>query len=265
MNEMHEANRAVWNAWSPQWKARKDATQNWRHAFDKPWNPLDRSGIEHIERYLGSMAGRKAIVLGSGDNAATFALAGLGAAVTSVDISERQLEVAAERAQVLGVDITLHRGDISDLPELPGSEYHFACSVGLVAPWISDLRSYYAEASRLLVPGGLFLISEPHPVRHSFEHGRDYFDRGPFPMPYDPETLEELPHVDAADASHVYYGFHHTCAEYLTALIDAGLEILHVEEDAVPDDPQWLEAKQAGFPFSWQIISRKKGDLPADL
>ena len=52
IDRMHEANRAYWNAAYPGWKARKDATQNWRHAYDTPWNPLDRSGLRNLSTQM---------------------------------------------------------------------------------------------------------------------------------------------------------------------------------------------------------------------
>ena len=45
-----------------------------------------------ILRFAGDLHGKRACVIGSGDNYAAFALAGLGAQVTSTDISARQME-----------------------------------------------------------------------------------------------------------------------------------------------------------------------------
>ena len=97
MNKMHESNHEKWNAAAPRWKARRDAT-GWRRGHS-----LYEEGVEHIAQHLGSLEGKNAIVLGSGDNFAAFALAGMGATVTSVDISERQLEIASERAKTLAL------------------------------------------------------------------------------------------------------------------------------------------------------------------
>ena len=129
MNTMHEANRRKWDASAPRWKVRKGGT-DWRRVYLHPEGPLDKEGVEHISRHLGSLKGKNAVVLGSGDNKAAFALAGRGASVTSVDISERQLEVAAERAGILGIEIDFQQGDLSNLPSLPSGGYDFACSIG---------------------------------------------------------------------------------------------------------------------------------------
>jgi 2-polyprenyl-3-methyl-5-hydroxy-6-metoxy-1,4-benzoquinol methylase len=47
--------------------------------------------LELIRAYCRDLAGREVCVIGSGDNYAAFALAGLGARVTSTDVSEQQL------------------------------------------------------------------------------------------------------------------------------------------------------------------------------
>jgi cation diffusion facilitator CzcD-associated flavoprotein CzcO len=45
-------------------------------------------------KWLADVAGKSVAVLGSGDNQVVFALAGMGAKVTSIDISKQQLDVA---------------------------------------------------------------------------------------------------------------------------------------------------------------------------
>ena len=64
--------------------------------------------------------------------------------------------------------------------------------------------------------------------------------------------------VDPESSESVQYGFHHTCADYLMALIGAGFEILLVEEDPVPDLPEFDDRKAIRLPWNWQVISRKK-------
>ena len=295
MNKMHESNHTKWNAAAPRWKARRDSKGPWHRGHLVPervekaleyWreNALTEQGVEHIAQHLGSLEGKNAVVLGSGDNFAAFALASMGAAVTSVDISERQLEIAAERAKDLGLEITFHQGDISDLPTLPDGGYHFACSVGVVAIWISDLWQYYAEASRLLTPGGLFVVSEVHPVRQMWSNceyfiGEDamvgkeggntpeadffYFDRGPHQYLYNPETGAATEFVDPEDeenrdAENVQYIFQWTVSDYLMAMIDAGFEILHVWEEPTQNRDRWRQNCFHALPNGFRMVCKKK-------
>ena len=91
MHDQHEANRKRWNAASASYAAMGDRHGNWRKVVEEPgWAFLP----EELA-ILGDVTGQRACVLGSGDNLAVFALAGMGAEVTSVDISEAQIEVAS--------------------------------------------------------------------------------------------------------------------------------------------------------------------------
>ena len=281
MNEMHESNRTKWNAAAPRWKARREA-YGWGSSHWRRHHSLYPEAIEHINHHLGALEGKNAIVLGSGDNYAAFALAEMGANVTSVDISERQLEIASERAKVLGLEIDFHQGDLSNLSTLPEGGYHFACSVAIVAIWISDLWKYYAEASRLLAPGGLLQIGEAHPISHLLhnverftgenamtpEEGGDnpvfdhhYFDHGPHRYSYDPTYGAMLRFIDPKDGSasdHVQYQSHWTVSDYLMAMIDSGFEILHVRETTSRNLERWRENRFHALPRGLHIIGQKK-------
>ena len=94
MNRMHEANRTGWDAVSPVWQARIEQRGMWHRCHLDPALVLDSRELAH----LGSVSGRDVCVLGSGDNLVAFALAGMDARVTSVDISQAQLDRAASRA-----------------------------------------------------------------------------------------------------------------------------------------------------------------------
>ena len=125
-------------------------------------------------------------MLGSGDNQVVFALAGLGAKVTSIDISERQIKVARTRAAALGLQVEFRRTDVVDLRGFDDASFDLVYTGGHVAVWVSDLKRYYAEAARILKPERLLVVSEYHPFRRVWSKattrldvGFGYFDRGP--------------------------------------------------------------------------------------
>ena len=72
-------------------------------------------------------------VLGSGDNQVAFALAGLGAKVMSIDISDRQITVARRRAVALGLEMDFLRADIVDLRDLGDATFDLVYTGGHVA------------------------------------------------------------------------------------------------------------------------------------
>jgi hypothetical protein len=101
----HDANRAFWDASAEWWRAKEDVRGLWRRAAAEPscvFTPAEMPFVRDV-------AGKSVCVLGSGDNEAVFAFAGLGGVVTSVDISARRLEIAAERARTLGLTLSFVR------------------------------------------------------------------------------------------------------------------------------------------------------------
>jgi len=78
----HEANRAFCDASTMWWKEKEDKRGLWMKAHKDPSLVLSPAELP----FLKDVAGKDVCVLGSGDNEVTFALAGIGARVTSVDI-----------------------------------------------------------------------------------------------------------------------------------------------------------------------------------
>jgi SAM-dependent methyltransferase len=270
MNEWHEANRQSWDAVSPQWQAKIDARGEWRRAHLDPMVALRPQELA----YLGDVAGQEVCVLGSGDNLVVFALAGLGARVTSVDISQTQLDIAAHRAGELGLAITFVRADVTDLhapcaclswrsgqgpqDRLADATFDVVYTGGHVAVWVSDLQRYYAEAGRILRPGGLFVVNEYHPFRRVWKYVPDrlelefgYFDRGPHQY----DRSEEVP--GAAAGSLPSYEFHWTVSDFVSAVMDAGCELIALAE--IGDGRQeWETPPIQGLPEDLLLVGRKR-------
>ena len=187
-----------------------------------------------------------------------FALAGMGARVTSVDISQKQLDTAAERVTELGLDVAFVRADVVDLSSLRETSFDLVYTGGHVAVWVSDLKTYYSEACRILRAGGMFMVSEYHPFRRIWQDSASdlkiafsYFDRGP--QEYD--RSENAP--GTPKGSLPSYKFHWTTSEYLSALMDAGCELLAIDEFG--DERQyWEESPMDGLPYTLLMVGRKR-------
>lgn len=255
-NPMHEANRRGWDAAADQWQAGIDARVAWRNI------PGDiRIALDDVElKHLGDLAGRSACVLGSGDNLVAFALAAAGARVTSVDISQAQLDIAAGRAEELGLSIVFHRADVTELGSLsgpdgpadlsdssgssdisgpsgpfdpdepPGGGFDIVYTGGHVAVWVSDLKRCYGEAIRILKPGGLFMVNEYHPFRRIWKHSAGplkqeyhYFDHGPL-------TYDRSEDLSGGPGPLPSYEFHWTVSDMVRAMLDGGCELTAMGE-----------------------------------
>lgn len=252
-NAWHEANRRGWDAVSPEWQAGIDAMGNWRRCHLEPGLCLRQEEM----KILGDLRGRDACVLGSGDNQVVFALAGLSARVTSVDISQTQLDIGATRAKELGLNVTFVRADVIDLHALGDGSFDLVYTGGHVAVWVSDLRRYYAEAVRILRPGGLFMVNEYHPFRRIWKYREDrleldsgYFSRGPHAY----DRSDEVP--GAEPGSLPSYEFHWTVGDLVTAVMDAGCELVALKEIG-DQQATWETPPLAGLPEDLLIVGRK--------
>ena len=131
MNNYHRANRDRWNLGSPAWAAMHERRGTWRIAHRQPKEVFLPQELDLI----GTVENREVCVLGSGDNLAAFGFAGMGARVTSVDISAEQLSVARRRAADLGLAIRFVEADVADLSCLESCGYDLVYTGGHVGVW----------------------------------------------------------------------------------------------------------------------------------
>jgi ubiquinone/menaquinone biosynthesis C-methylase UbiE len=179
--------------------------------------------------------------------------AGLGGRVTSVDISERRLAVAADRARTLGLQLTFLQEDVTDLFGLEDNSFDLVYTGGHMSVWISDIQKYYAEAVRILRPDRLIVVNEYHPMRRMWldadgpEPHHRYYNRGPFRY-----TSEHgLPTFE----------YHWTVADHIQAVVEAGCRVVKVEEHGEKiENEYWMAANLDKLPAFLLIVGTK--DLP---
>jgi len=172
----------------------------------------------------------------------------------SVDISEPQLDVARNRAARLGLQVDFLRADVVDLSALQNEAYDLVYTGGHVAVWVSDLPRYYGEAVRVLKPGGLLIVSEYHPFRRVWKKspshlqvGVGYFERGPHRSEVAPDVLYPSP------GELEQFEFHWTVADYISAMLSSGCQLIHTEEFGDASD-SWEGAPMAGLPASLLLV-----------
>ena len=254
-NQFHEANRRRWDAASASWAHHADTRGIWKRCHLDASLALDAAELN----WLRDVGGKSIAVLGSGDNQVAFALSGMGAKVTSIDISEQQLDVARRRAAALGLNVKFVQADVVDLSSLGNATFDLVYTGGYVAPWVSDLTRYYGEAARILKPDGLLIVSEYHPFRRVWSRsasdlkvGINYFDRGPHRFEAAMDVLYHAP------GELEQFEFHWTVADYITAILASGCQLIHAEEFGDTSE-EWEGAPMAGLPRSLLLIGRRNG------
>ncbi len=112
---------------------------------------------------LGDISGKSVIDIGCGEGRFSRLLAGLGATVTGVDLTEELVE----RAGMLGSkNETYLIGDAENLDCIVNDSFDLAVSY-IVLVDLLDYRQAIKEAYRVLRPGGRFTVCNIHPMRSS--------------------------------------------------------------------------------------------------
>ncbi|MFE8595976.1 class I SAM-dependent methyltransferase [Archangium violaceum] len=148
------------------------------------WNTRyrEQQGTREPSVFLRSLAdqlpgrGRALEVAGGAGHDAVW-LASRGLDVTLTDVSDVALERAAENARAAGVPLRLQRLDVETEPLPPGPFDLVLCQNFL---W----RPLFAEVSKVLAPGGLFIFAQPtrsNLQRHVHPSARFLLEDGELP------------------------------------------------------------------------------------
>jgi SAM-dependent methyltransferase len=129
----------------------RDGYDRWAAVYDHDANPLQ--GLEGpvvraaVHDAVGHVRGLKVL--------------DLGAAVTAVDFSAGMLAQARNKPGADSIQFIVH--DLHDPLPLPDGHFDLVVS-GLVLEHLRDLDGFFAEAGRVLRPGGRAVISAMHPA-----------------------------------------------------------------------------------------------------
>jgi len=135
--------------------------------------PRDRqSAIAALDPWLAAdwlwltRAGRprcRLLCLGAGGGRQGPLHAIAGAEVTVVDISARQLDHDRRVAAKHGLALTLHQSSADRLDGLRSASFDVVVQP-VSACYLPDICNMYREISRVLAPGGIYLVQHKHPM-----------------------------------------------------------------------------------------------------
>ena len=232
MNSKHDSNRRHWNEAAKWWEELRDKDGLWQRCPNEPDLGFAGGALQLIREVVGNIAGKDACVIGSGDNYTAFALAGMGANVTSIDISEQQLEVAARRAEQLGLSIAFVQADAADLKSIGDKGFDLVCSSNGFFVWIADLHAVFNEILRILRPEGHYVFYDIHPFQRPWkdqirpiEVEKPYWKTGPI--------------VNEKDGTFV---FNWTLADILNPVATSGFILRQILERPAEDSRYWQDA-----------------------
>jgi ubiquinone/menaquinone biosynthesis C-methylase UbiE len=145
------------------------------HNESSPYNAYyERPAVLDL---LGDVAGRRVLDAGCGSGATALALRERGAEIAGIDLSEGLLQIARGK---LGPEVSLQQADLSQ--PLPFSCGRFDLVLAsLVLHYLDDWTVPLREFRRILVPGGLAVVSTGHPFADfQFSGSDNYLATEPF-------------------------------------------------------------------------------------
>lgn len=235
------ANRRWWNQAAPAYLTEHGHDLG---VADFLWCP---EGLRESEAgLLGEVSGRSVLEVGCGSAPCARWLAGQGASVLGMDLSDGMLDRAVRDGQDTDIRVPLVQADVTALP-FAAASFDLACSAFGGLPFVADAGTALGEVARVLRPGGRFVFSVTHPVHWVFPDDADpdhlqvtgsYFDRRPY--------VE----FDVADRP-MYVEHHRTMGDWIRCIRAAGF----VLDDLV--EPVW----QPGREVVWGYWSAARAAL----
>ena len=232
-NDYVEANRKAWNEVAP-----RHATHN----QDKLKALLRAGGYNHLCDEMIDMfsrvgvAGKSVVQVGCNNGIDLVSVKGMGAGgCLGIDQADAFLEQARDLAATAGYDdVTFHQANVYDLPcEMTGHFDLAMTTIGVIG-WMPDLEGFFEAVTRLLKPGGYWVMEEMHPVILMYEPDPD---GGPSRLAYsyfmkDPVVEEGgLDYFgDEKYDAQPAYSFSYTVADIVNAGIGAGLQLMSMGE-----------------------------------
>jgi len=257
-------NLKTWEAWTPIHVGSEfyDVA-----SFRDDRNPIRLRDYELGE--VGPVTGKSLLHLQCHFGLDTLSWARLGAHVTGADFSPGAIDAATALALELGIDARFVVSDLYDLPSNLDEQFDIVYTSRGVLGWLPNIRRWADVVVHFVKPGGIFYITEIHPVAQVFDDEMAVGAAGELRLRY-PYWEHHEPLTFAVEGSYadrtapteglVEHSWDHSLGEIVSALIEAGLhiELLH-EFDFVDWELPWLLKSEDG---RWRLPPGTAGQLP---
>jgi SAM-dependent methyltransferase len=278
MPKYTESNRRLWDEWTRvhegsdfyDLESFKAGTEK-RHVFDAA--PGVRVRDYEVEE-VGEVAAKDLLHLQCHFGIDTLSWARLGARVTGIDFSEAAIRLAQALTAELELDARFVTSSVQDLSENLSGDFDIVYTSRGAIWWLGDLNIWSRTVDHFLRPGGVFYITEFHPILQTLDDSADIREAR-IRYPYFPKREPQSFPVSGSYADHtakieaeVEYGWQHSMAEIVTAIASSGLriEFLHefewVDHQYSPlleesEDGRWRLPDGAELPLMFSLRARK--------
>lgn len=193
---------------------------------------------------LGDINGLGVLDIGCGEGRFCRLLAGLGANVTGVDLTEALIQQARASA---GQRERYLIGNAEDLAGMDDASFDLATSYIVLVDVLDYERSIQA-AFRVLKPGGRFVVCNIHPMRMAQPNG--WIRQGDRKLFYPVDDYTEEGPREFEWWGETFVNMHRTLASYIVAFLEAGF-VLDGLYEPTPSDAQL--AANPGFADEFRV------------
>lgn len=268
MDRYVEANRRLWDEWTHVHESsafynldsfKKGTTK------DRPFDAGPGVRIRDYEaQEIGDVANKELLHLQCHFGIDTLSWARLGASVTGVDFSVEAVDLARRLAAEIGVEASFVVSSIQEARENISGEFDIVYTSRGAIWWLHDLEEWARTIAHFLRPGGVFYITEFHPILQTLAE----IDELRIDYPYFPrkEPMEfpvggSYADRDAIVEAEVEYGWPHPISEIVSAIAGAGLRIEFLHEF------DWVDYQQIPLLHEepdgkWRLPLSVEGELP---
>jgi len=261
VDEFLESNRALWDEWTP---------VHVRSEF-YDLERFRRGGIRlrpyELEE-IGEVGGKDLLHLQCHFGLDTLSFARLGARATGADFSAAAIAQARVLADELGLEARFVLSNVYDMPANLQGDFDIVYTSRGVIGWLPDLDRWAEVVASFVRPGGIFYITEGHPVMWAFDDEEGVSDlrlRYPYWSRSDPMRFRVRGcYADrSAEIRQEYeYSWSHGLGEVVTAVAGAGLRVEFLYEFPFLEWPEpFLERVDDG---TWRLPADRygEGELP---
>ena len=262
MDDFTRSNQELWDEWTG---------VNAASDFYDLAGFLDGSNRNRLRPYeieeIGDVTGKDLLHVQCHFGMDTLSWAELGAHATGIDFSAAAIDRARRLSQEVNVPAEFVQSDVYSLPDVLDRDFDVVYTSRGVLGWLPDIARWGEVVARFVRPGGIFYITEIHPITLVFDEEPDAVDAMRLRYSYwetqEPITLPvqgSYADPDAQVNKEVEHGWNHGLGEIVTALATAGLHIESLREYPFLEWPApFLEARDDG---TWRLPGDMDGTLP---
>jgi SAM-dependent methyltransferase len=226
-----------------------------------------REGGVRLREYelqdIGDMAGRSVLHLQCHFGMDSLSFVRLGADVVGADFSPGAIALARRLSLELGLPAQFVESSVHDLPQHLDGEFDLVYTSRGVLGWLPDIRGWAAVVARFVRPGGVFYITEAHPVAWAMSDDPPVRPAYPYwehEQPLSFPVAGSYADPSAEVTTPLEHSWNHAMSEIVQSLIDAGLTIELFREYPWCDwDLGFCVQRDDGL---WYLPDDVEGELP---